>query len=106
MDRESHIDIRIEDGRTKGSVKCMAPKRRFWTAEQSVAYVFLNEFSISGSPKKVLSIEQYFKHAYATICSVFPNLRLGYIQFMLSKRRFWKIRNISEYVFDAIFNVW
>ncbi len=77
MDRESHLDIRIEEGRTNGSVECMAPKQRCWTAEQSVAYAFLNEFSISGSPKKVLAIEQYFKNAYATLCSVFQNLRLG-----------------------------
>jgi hypothetical protein len=35
--------------------KFMLPKRRFWTAEQSVAYAFLNEFSISCSPKRVLT---------------------------------------------------
>ncbi len=35
--------------------KFMLPKRRFWTAEQRVAYAFLNEFSICGSPKLVLT---------------------------------------------------
>ncbi len=33
----------------------MLPKRRFWTAEQSVACAFLNEFSVSCSPKRVLT---------------------------------------------------
>ena len=35
--------------------KFMVPKRRFWTAEQIVAHAFLNEFSIIGSPKRVLN---------------------------------------------------
>jgi hypothetical protein len=33
----------------------MLAKRRFWAAEQRVAYAFLNEFSISGSPKLVIT---------------------------------------------------
>ena len=32
----------------------MLSKRRFWTAEQSIAYPFLKEFQISGIPKRVL----------------------------------------------------
>jgi hypothetical protein len=33
----------------------MLPKRRFWTVEQSAAYAFLNEFSVSASPKRILT---------------------------------------------------
>ncbi len=38
-----------------GNNKFIAPKRRFWTTEQSVAYAFLNEFSISCIQKLVLT---------------------------------------------------
>ncbi len=35
--------------------KFMLPKRIFWTAEPSFEYAFLKNFSISGSPKRVLT---------------------------------------------------
>ncbi len=55
----------------------MAPKRRFWTAEQRVAYAFLKYFFKGVSTSFGLQlIENLFKNAYATLCSAVQNRRL------------------------------
>ncbi len=88
----------------------------FWTAEQSFAYAFLNEFSISGSPKLVLTPlkststthTQRFVRPTAALFgrpkSSFgehKNLR----DFMRPKRRFWKAEQKMKSGFSTDFSM-
>jgi len=87
-----------------------APNEEFSRVEQSAAYAFLSEFSISGSPKRVLTpLKKYFKSAYATLCSTVQNLRLGSIKFMAPnftppKRRFWKVEHTFQKLSQNVFS--
>ena len=67
----------------------LLPKRRFWKVEQGVAYVFLNEFSRSGSQKLVLTPLKRTSKTH-TLCSAIQNLRLGTIILCIPNEDFGK----------------
>jgi hypothetical protein len=101
----------------------MLPKRRFWTAEQRVAYAFLNEFLISGSPKPVLTplkrtskthtqrVVQSFKIFVwgAYNCVYFPSTfkcKIAYVEYSHASKVLWSDTPKERHVCGASSHVW
>ena len=77
--------------------KLWSPNEEFTRVEQSVAYAFLNEFSISGRPKRVLTPLKSTSKTH-TQRFVPPS------KIMVPKRRFWKAEKTLGNVFSKNFS--
>ncbi len=96
----------------------MAPKRRFWTAEQRVAYAFLNDVSINlaqkeySHPRKVLqkrtrnALFSRPKSSFGAINlrSTRRTARSSQYKFMVPKRIFWKAKQTFGNAFSNHFS--
>ncbi len=64
----------------------MLPKRRFWKAEPTFQNAFSKHFSTFCSPNRVLTpLKKCFEIAFWKVGSAFQNLRLGWVNFRVTR---------------------